>query len=266
VTAHFSKLSIMNRRSLLQLPLVLLAAPAIKAAPPQPWSARLLQGAFDGEVYWAGIAIALEPHWKTYWRVPGDGGISPQFEVTGENLKSHRIDYPMPQRYVDAAGTTNGYKDEVIFPVALTPTDAAQPVTMMLKSFFGVCDVVCIPAQFEAAITFKAATAQSADQPLIEQWRRKVPLLKAQGPVGKATAMQQGDKFLVQLEVTEAVAVMFVEGKASHYFGQPVVEGSAARVPVSGAKSLDELRATPLRISLQTSDDTGALEQLVPVL
>jgi DsbC/DsbD-like thiol-disulfide interchange protein len=256
----------MNRRSLIQLPLVLLADPAANAAPPQPWSARLLQGAFDGEVYWAGIAITLEPHWKTYWRVPGDGGISPQFEVTGENLKSHRIDYPMPQRYVDAAGTTIGYKDDVIFPVALTPTDAAQPVTMMLKSFFGVCDVVCIPAQFEAAITFNTATAQSADQPLIEQWRRKVPVLKAQGPVGKATAMQQGDKFLVQLEVTEAVAVMFVEGKSSHYFGEALIVDGVARVPVSGAKSLDELRATPLRITLRLNSSMGALEQMVAVL
>jgi DsbC/DsbD-like thiol-disulfide interchange protein len=256
----------MNRRRLLQLPLALLAVPSVNAAAPQPWSARLLQGAFDSEFYWAGIAITLEPHWKTYWRVPGDGGISPQFEVSGENLKSHRIDYPMPQRYVDAAGTTIGYKDEVIFPVALTPTDAALPVTMMLKSFFGVCDVVCIPAQFEAAITFKAATAQSADQPLIEQWRRKVPVLKPEGPVSKATAMQQGDKFLVQLELTEAVAVMFVEGKSSHYFGEALIVDGVAGVRVSGAKSLDELRTTPLRITSQPINSTGALEQMVPVL
>jgi DsbC/DsbD-like thiol-disulfide interchange protein len=254
----------MNRRHFLQFPLALaLAAPA-RAATPPPWSARFLQGAFDGQVYWAGIAITLQPHWKTYWRVPGDGGIAPQFDISGENLKSQRIDYPLPQRITDAAGTTIGYKDDVVFPVALSPTDVSKPVRANLKSFFGVCDEVCIPAQFEASLTFDPAVAHAPDQATIELWRSKVPTAQLQGPIAKATAMQQANKFVIQLETTEALEDVFVEGKTSHYFGAPVSLRGLITVPVSGAKSLDELRATPLRITVLSS--SGALEQTVSVL
>jgi DsbC/DsbD-like thiol-disulfide interchange protein len=36
-----------------------------------------------GEIWQAGILVELEPDWKTYWRVPGDSGIPPQFDWAG---------------------------------------------------------------------------------------------------------------------------------------------------------------------------------------
>jgi DsbC/DsbD-like thiol-disulfide interchange protein len=102
-------------------------------------STRLLKGGFDGAVWWSGLSITLAPHWKTYWRVPGDGGIAPSLDITGENIMASRVDYPVPHRIAGESGTTIGYQDLVVFPIALTPGDVTRPVTANLKAFFGVC-------------------------------------------------------------------------------------------------------------------------------
>ena len=49
-----------------------------------------------------------------------------------------------------------------------------------------------------------------------------------------------------------------------HYFGAPVFKGNAAMLPVTGAKSLDEIRVQPLRLTL----DAGGkpLEQMLSVV
>lgn len=253
----------MNRRDLFFVPFALAASKPGFAAE-QPWSARLLKGGFDGSVWWSGLSITLAPHWKTYWRVPGDGGIAPSLEITGENIKASRVDYPVPHRIVGESGTTIGYQELVVFPFALTPGDATRSVKVNLKAFFGVCDEVCIPAPFDAAVMFDPAKAGAPDQALIGEWQKQVPVLTADGPVTNAVVDMQDGAFALLLDTSEAIKEIFVEGNPLHYFGSPVVLRGLVRMPVVGVKSLDELRATPLRITMRTA--FKVLEQVVSVV
>ena len=253
----------MNRRDFIFVPLALAAnTPGLAAE--QPWSARLLKGGFDGAVWWSGLSITLAPHWKTYWRVPGDGGIAPLLEITGENIMASRVDYPVPHRIAGESGTTIGYQELVVFPFALTPGDVTRPVTVNLKAFFGVCDEVCIPAPFDASLMFDPANAGAPDQALIGQWQKQVPVLTADGPVTKAVVDMQDGAFVLLLDTSEAIEEIFVEGNPLHYFGNPVVMRGLVRMTVVGVKSLDELRATPLRITIRTT--FNVLEQAVSVV
>jgi DsbC/DsbD-like thiol-disulfide interchange protein len=252
----------MKRRALLQLPFALTLAATVRAAD-QPWSARLLKGGFDGKNYWAGLAITLAPHWKTYWRVPGDGGIAPQIDLTFENVGTHKIDFPLPTRFEDAAGTTIGYKEEVVFPMSLQPMNNTLPVKANLKSFFGVCEVVCIPAKFEAEVMFDPAVSSAPEQQLISQWQTKVPVPSVEGPIAKATVETSFEKQFILLDLLEPVMDIFVEGNPLHYFGKPDVTASMVRIPVSGAKTADELRGNQLRITI--NNNGRALEQTVTV-
>ena len=60
--------------------------------------------------------------WKTYWRMPGDAGIPPQFDWSGsQNVKSVEVLWPAPQRFIDSGGETVGYKDRVVFPLRIVP-------------------------------------------------------------------------------------------------------------------------------------------------
>jgi DsbC/DsbD-like thiol-disulfide interchange protein len=254
----------MKRRNFL-LGAMALSAGKTALAAEQPWSARLLKGGFDGEVWWSGLAIKLGPKWKTYWRVPGDGGIAPSFTVAGENIKSSRIEYPVPTRMaVELVGTVIGYADEVVFPIAISPVEVVRPVSLELKSFFGVCDEICIPASFNSNLAFDPAQADAPDQFLLSQWHALVPVLVMKGPVTKAIAKQEDSGVFVAFETTQPIKRIFVEGNPTHYFSGPVLVDARLRMKVMGAKSVDEVRATPLRITMQT--DTKVLEQIVHVV
>ena len=240
------------------------AAFSTSARAADPWRAKLLKGGFDGTHYWTGLQVSLDEGWKTYWRVPGDGGVAPQIGVVGDNLKRFAISYPLPQRYQLESGEAIGYKHEVVFPIALEPGNIAKPLKVSFSSFIGVCDVICIPVQFNGEIGFDSASADASDQATISQWQSKVPQLSTAGPVKSASVIMQEGKPYLRLELTEPVRDIFVEGEQSHYFQAPKLMGEIALLKISGAKSLDELKAKPLRI---TCDISGSgLEQMVTVV
>jgi DsbC/DsbD-like thiol-disulfide interchange protein len=253
----------MKRRHVLAAPFFIATTAKLWAAEP-PWSARLLQGGFDGKNVWAGLAISLAPKWKTYWRVPGDGGIAPQLDFVTENVATNIVHYPLPSRFQDEAGMTIGYKEEVVFPLSFQPFDVAKPVKVSLKSFFGVCDVVCIPAQFSGDLTFEPAKSAESDQAVISQWQSKVPILSVEGPIVKATTTTENGKPHLVLDLLNPVDDIFVEGNPAHYFGKPSTASGLVALPVSGANAAEELKGNALRIT--TSANGKGLEQKVVVV
>jgi DsbC/DsbD-like thiol-disulfide interchange protein len=251
----------MKRRMLLFLPFAC-ARPAHAGL--QPWSAELLHGGFDGQHLWAGLQVSLFEGWKTYWRVPGDGGIAPDFNISGDNIKSAKIEYPLPQRFESADGATIGYKHDVVFPVAIEVEDASKVTQLMVKSFFGVCKDVCTPAKFEHAINFDPAHPEAPDQIKINTWRAMVPASAQDPMVLKAQAEVIDAKVMLVLELREAVRDIFVEGKPAHYFGKPNLMRNVATLTVSGAKSVADLMGSTLRITIDTGNQP--LEQTVTLV
>jgi hypothetical protein len=251
--SHFG----MKRRYVLALPLSLLW-PAPLRADNAYWTGRLLKGGFDGSDWWMGFAVKMQPGWKTYWRVPGSGGIAPDIKLTGENIKSFELLYPAPQAFaVELAGTVIGYQDEVIFPIRVTPKDENQPIDVGFDSFFGVCKEVCIPAQKAANLRFDPAE--------ISTWRSRVPAFTKDGPVKRIVAEMKDGTPRILLDVAKPFPFrfVFVEGDPMHYFAGPkIMEGNVFFV-VKGAKSLEELRLTELRITLDGK--FGPLEQRLTV-
>ena len=72
-----------------------------------------------------GLEFALAPHWKIYWRSPGDAGFPPRLDWTGStNLAGATIAWPAPQRFSVLGLETVGYTDAVVLPITAT---LAQP-------------------------------------------------------------------------------------------------------------------------------------------
>ena len=211
----------------------------------QDWSAEWLQGNFDGKAYQAGLHIILQPGWKTYWRNPGEGGIPPDIKVDGENLGSCIIAAPLPTRIQDESGEAIGYHDEVVFPIALSPLDAAVPLNIRLKSFFGVCAQVCTPAKFNGELQFPPSSAPASASKILEKWMARVPKLEdfISGSIVK-------DRQLV-LDLKTPVEDIFVEGPDRYYFRKPDLnqQPGKAVLKVDGLKSDDDLRSAKLRIT-----------------
>jgi len=138
--------------------------------------ARLVAGGPAGAQF-AGVEIEMAPGWKTYWRNPGDaGGVPPYFDWSAsENLAAATVSYPAPKRLHDAAGDAIGYKSRVLFPVAISPSDPARPITLALAFEYGVCREICIPAEARFELVVPPASLAEALPAAIAASLARVP-------------------------------------------------------------------------------------------
>src|ERR1700750_276595 len=93
---------------------------------------RLLAGSRSGTVLLGGIAIQLQPGWKTYWRTPGDSGVPPRFDFSkSENIEAVTVLWPAPRKFDDGAGGVSlRYSDQVVLPLRIVAKSVDKPVTL----------------------------------------------------------------------------------------------------------------------------------------
>lgn len=125
----------------------------------------------------AGIHVKLEDGWKTYWRNPGDAGLPPNFDWSGsKNLKNAQVLWPAPIRFHDSAGTSYGYKKEVVFPVLIEPVDATKKVQLKLNMEYAVCADICIPVEAKLSVSSgKSGLFSRKYSKIIQKYLERVP-------------------------------------------------------------------------------------------
>ena len=151
------------------------AAIGVRAEDSSPWqrdahsAVRLLAGSRSGTVLLGGIAIQLQPGWKTYWRSPGDSGVPPRFDFSkSDNVEAVTVLWPAPQKFDDGAGGTSlGYKQQVVLPLRIVAKNADKPVTLRADIHYAVCDKLCVPVEASAELAF-ASVASTEDGNLSE--------------------------------------------------------------------------------------------------
>src|SRR6478735_10455272 len=145
-------------------------ATAAHAEDASPWqrdsysAVRLLAGSRSGAVLLGGIAIQLQPGWKTYWRTPGDSGVPPRFDFSkSDNVEAVTVLWPAPMKFDDGAGGVSlGYKQQVVLPLRIVAKNADKPVTLRADINYAVCDKLCIPVDAKAELAF-ASVASTED-------------------------------------------------------------------------------------------------------
>src|SRR6202795_1530295 len=143
-----------------------------RAEDASPWqrdghsAVRLLAGSRSGAVLLGGIAVQLQPGWKTYWRTPGDSGVPPRFDFSkSENIEAVTVLWPAPAKFEDGAGAHSmGYNDQVVLPLRIVAKNADKPVTLRAGINYAVCEKICIPVEANAELGFTsvASTEDSA--------------------------------------------------------------------------------------------------------
>ena len=94
------------------------------------------------------LELQIDPGWKTYWRVPGDAGVPPDFDwSTSANVAKTTIFYPAPHRLADTGGESIGYTSAVVFPVRIERQAAGVPTPAVLTLNYGVCKNICVPVE-----------------------------------------------------------------------------------------------------------------------
>jgi DsbC/DsbD-like thiol-disulfide interchange protein len=122
---------------------------------------RLLAGSRSGTVLLGGVALQLQPGWKTYWRSPGDSGVPPRFDFSkSENVEAVTILWPAPTKFDDGAGGHSlGYHDQTVLPLRIVTKNADKPVTLRAEISYAVCEKICIPVDAKAELPFTSVAS-----------------------------------------------------------------------------------------------------------
>lgn len=126
-----------------------------------PIAAELIEGwqQADGTRVSA-IRLTLEDGWKTYWRVPGDAGIPPQFNWKGSrNMAGVEVQWPTPKVFDQNGFRSVGYSHQVILPLVISAKNAGKPVDLKLSMDIGVCADICVPENLTLSGTLEAQSA-----------------------------------------------------------------------------------------------------------
>ncbi len=96
----------------------------------------------------AGLEIAPDVGWHTYWSVPGSGGIPPQISLSGGgNLSLTSIAFPAPQIHEYDGMRDFVYYDPIILPLTLQQAVTGEDARLDADVFIGVCADICVPFQ-----------------------------------------------------------------------------------------------------------------------
>jgi DsbC/DsbD-like thiol-disulfide interchange protein len=238
---------------------------------------RLVRGAALGGAFAAGIEIALERGFRTYWRMPGSAGVPPVFDWSAsQNLGSVTPDWPAPQRLVEEGVSVIGYTgDNVVLPLRIAASDSKMPVELVLSLNYAACKTICVPEKGEAALTLVTGTPDGLYSALIEAAGREVPkriepaALRLDQPQAAMLSLGAADPSLslaLSLGADEHVVDIFVEGPENWLFGAPntVANGGSGevRLPLlDHPKWVDRAVDIPFTVTILT--DMRAVETVI---
>ena len=228
--------------------LLLLLAQPLQAATSDPVAghavtARLIaaEDAVSGGTLSAGLDLRLRDGWKTYWRSPGAVGLPPEIDWSGsENVADVALAFPAPTRFAAFAIENYGYRDEVVYPLAVTLERPGAPVRLRLRAQLLACAEICVPETVELALDLPAGGGIDADSAArLADWIARVP-----GTDGFALDAVHLDDDALTLRATAqrrlAAPQVFPEHGPYAAFGPPDIRLSGdgrtiwARLPVLG--------------------------------
>lgn len=214
----------------------------------------------------AAIAIALAPGWHTYWRIPGESGIPPQFDWSASrNLTGAKVEWPRPIVFETAGFTSIGYADRVVLPIVLEAARPGAPIELDVSVFFGVCADICVPAEARLQARLSPDGAGS-DRASIEVALADRPMTPARAGVTGATcsltpgldgpALSAEISFTADQPPGQMVVIESVRPGLRLGLAQTQARGRAlhAAAPVSGAEGGLVLDRNGLRLTVLGAD------------
>jgi len=230
-------------------------------------------GAGDDATLRLGLEFRLAPHWKIYWRSPGDAGYPPRLDWTGStNLAGAEMEWPAPQRFSVLGLETVGYTDAVVFPITARLEHPGKPSHLHLALSYLTCDDICIPYDAVLDLDVLGAGAASGGNyaALIARYAERVPAKGGSADFKLAgAAIAAGRHPVLELRVKAspplATPDAFIDGRAGVAFGKPQPPGrdedgeSVLRLPIFGERgAIDRLVGEPIAVTVV--DGARALE------
>lgn len=125
-----------------------------------------------------GLEFVLKPHWKIYWRSPGDAGYPPRVDWAGsQNLRDISIGWPAPERFTALGLETLGYENHVVLPITARAVRPGQPLQLRAALSYLTCSDICVPYDTVLTLDLPAGDgAPSSHAGLIARFVAREPL------------------------------------------------------------------------------------------
>jgi thiol:disulfide interchange protein DsbD len=201
------------RRLLCALSLVFL--PLLRAATPSHVQASLVAAdatVQPGHPLTVALRLVHDPHWHTYWINPGTGYATKIEWKLPAGWTAGEIQWPAPHILKDHTGAVvgNGYNDEILLPVTLTPPADLKPgdkVQLNASAEWLMCEDVCVPGDARLSLTIDvAADAPKPDAAWGEKIRATVAGLPRADAAWKVSASRSGKNILLNVAPSSASA------------------------------------------------------------
>lgn len=166
------------------------------------------------------LSVSLEKGWKTYWRSPGEGGVAPVIEWQDSAVSAQWF-WPTPSRFDVAGLTTQGYHDEVTFPIVMTGT---SPGTLSGTLTLPTCSNVCILTDYPFQLDLTATGDKAHFSRQFSIAMGKVPI--AQGLTDSASAAYRQGSLVVSASREQGWQrpALYIDGLEGSAFGKPQIK------------------------------------------
>ncbi len=219
----------------------------------------------DGDSLQLGLDFRLAPHWKIYWRSPGDAGYPPRLDWAGSsNFAGATMAWPAPQRFSVQGLDTIGYTDAVVFPLTARLEQAGTAAHLRLALSYLTCEKICIPYDTVLTLDLPAGPPRAGDTgyaALIARYAARVPRDGDAGLALVAATVIPGKQPVLELRVKAEQLLhapdAFIEGPEGVTFGAPRLVHSEApdeallRLPVFGERpAIERMVGHPVTVTL----------------
>ncbi len=225
-----------------------------------------------------GLQFELQPHWKIYWRSPGDAGYPPRLDWSGsKNLASADIAWPAPQRFSVLGLETMGYTDAVVLPITAHLVERGKALSLAASLDYLTCSDICIPYETKLRLDLPAGSLRSGAHGGAQGYAALIAQYQAQVPGDGVAAglkllgatVETGANPALLLRLASAKTLIrpdaFIEGAGEVSFAAPLtMPGTAAgetvlRLPAEG-RSADIAAVAGRTLTVTLVDGSRAME------
>lgn len=228
---------------------------------------------------WIGLEIDMPETTRTYWRVPGESGIPPQFDFSGSTgVGDHEIAWPYPTRGETEAYLDHAYFGHTVLPISIAVTDEAPVIA--LDAMLGICADVCVPVSASFSLAIDPAETDRPNMVRIGQARAEVPIawngpemigeVRYDAEAGALLAALGGEGFPASTAIADIAGRMLLFGPPEHdaenallrfpLLGRPqeMGEGETVHITFTGPDGPYEI-VRPLRLAGAPCAETSTL-------
>jgi DsbC/DsbD-like thiol-disulfide interchange protein len=167
---------------------------------------------------WIGWRIQREDVWHTYWKHPGNVGLTPHLEwELHQGIEVGELQFPHPQRVQMAGVKAYGHYGETLYLAELQVADVpiGSEVKLRAKARWMVCSHVCLPQYNKLSISLPVVDSPESDP----QWEARFAEFLQDRPLPLPPAWKMQATELGQFTKLTIFNAPNLSGKELYFFG-----------------------------------------------